>query len=59
MKKEIAAAKAGKSPGRIPDGIGKSKKAITIYLRANPPVTNKALIARESGGPCIIKFAIS
>ena len=49
MKKEIAAGKAGKSPDRIPDGIGKSKKAITTYLRANPQVTNKALIARESG----------
>ena len=49
MKKEIAAVKSGKSPDSIPDGIGKNKKAIAVYMRAIPQVTNKALIARVSG----------
>ncbi len=33
----------------IPDGISKKKKAIAEYMRLNPTVTNKALIAKESG----------
>jgi hypothetical protein len=50
MKAEIAAIKAGgaNTIAAIPDGISKKKKAIIEYMRANPTVTNKALIARES-----------
>ena len=33
----------------ILDGLSKKEKAIAAYLRANPQVTNKALIATESG----------
>ena len=49
MKKEIAAAKADKNSDSILDGLSKKEKAIAAYLRANPQVTNKALIATESG----------
>ena len=49
MKKEIAAAKADKNSDSILDGMSKKEKAIAAYLRANPQVTNKALIATESG----------
>jgi len=49
MKKEITAVKGSKKPDSIPDGISKSKKAIVAFMRANPQVTNRALIARESG----------
>ena len=51
MKAEIAAIKAGgaNAMASIPDGISKKKKAIAEYMRLNPTVTNKALIARESG----------
>ena len=51
MKAEIAAIKAGgaNAMATIPDGISKKKKAIAEYMRLNPTVTNKALIARESG----------
>ena len=49
MKKEIAAAKGSKIPDSIPDGMSKKKNAIAAYMRANPQVTNKALIATESG----------
>ncbi|MEG2013140.1 MAG: tyrosine-type recombinase/integrase [Anaerovoracaceae bacterium] len=48
MKNEIADIKSGKNPDNTPGGKSK-KKAIAAYLRANPQVTNKALIARESG----------
>ncbi|MEG0835453.1 MAG: site-specific integrase, partial [Christensenellaceae bacterium] len=48
MKEEIADIKSGKNPDNIPCGKSK-KKAIAAYIRANPQVTNKALIARESG----------
>ena len=48
MKDEIADIKAGKSPAVSPGGKGK-KNAIAAYMHANPQVTNKALIARESG----------
>lgn len=51
MKAEIAAIKAGgaEAMSAIPDGISKKKKSIVEYMHANPMVTNKALIARESG----------
>ena len=49
MKQEIEAVKAVKNSDNIPDGMSKKKKAIAAYLCANPQVTNKALIARESG----------
>lgn len=49
MKKEIVAVKAGKNPDNLLDGMNKKKKAIAAFMRANPQVTNKALIARESG----------
>ena len=46
MKAEIRAAKG--NTGAIPDGISSKKKAVAAYMRANPQVTNKAEIARES-----------
>ena len=51
MKEEIAAIKAGgeSAMAAIPDGISKKKKAIAEYMRTNPTVKNKCLIARESG----------
>lgn len=51
VKAEIAAIKAGgeSAMATIPDGISKKKKAIAEYMRANPTVENKCLIARETG----------
>ena len=49
MKKEIVAVKEGKNPDNLLDGMNKKKKAIAAFMRANPQVTNKALIARVSG----------
>ena len=48
MKAEIAAIKAGANHAAIPDSISKKRKAIAAYMRANPAVTNKSLIASES-----------
>lgn len=47
MKAEIRAAKG--NADAIPDGISNKKKAVAAYMRANPQMTNKAEIARESG----------
>ncbi|MBP8640239.1 MAG: hypothetical protein KBI01_04990 [Oscillospiraceae bacterium] len=47
MKAEIAAIKAGANYAEIPDGISKKRKAIAAYMRANPELTNKSLIASK------------
>ena len=46
MKAEIAALCSGAST-EYPDGVNPRKKAIAVYLREHPEVTNKARIARE------------
>ena len=46
MKAEIAALRSGAST-EYPDGVNPRKKAIAVYLREHPDVTNKARIARE------------
>ena len=46
MKAEIAALRSGAST-EYPDGVSPKKKAIAVYLREHPVVTNKAKIARD------------
>ncbi|OUO35191.1 site-specific integrase [Flavonifractor sp. An306] len=46
MKAEIAALRSGAST-EYPDGVNPRKKAIAVYLREHPDVTNKTWIARE------------
>lgn len=47
MNAEIAAIKSGQ-PYVYPDGVSPKKKKIAAYMRANPGVTNKSLIAKET-----------
>ena len=49
MKAEIKAIKESGNLDAIPDGISAKKKAIATYMRENPEVTSKSVIARAVG----------
>lgn len=49
MKAEIQAVKQAGNLNGIPDGVSKKKRLIATYMCQHPEVTNKSLIARETG----------